>query len=169
LLIRTQLGLYPVDVAGVLLPPTDFAEEDVTRLPVFHHTGGSPTGRAGQVWNDPIVLAAVSLAECLMPNGDRSLYWGRFGLESLHIAATSQDAADEVSLLLRTAGGSEILWGRSPRQEFTPLEPTTEQKLARLEQYFEQYGDFESPAGPYHIDIRHFEHISRRPLEPSIR
>ncbi len=169
LFVKTELGFYPVDAAGILLPPTDFSEEDTAKLPVFESAGASPSGGAGHVWSDPAVLAAVSLAECLVPEGDASLYWERFELVSIHAAAGSENATPEESFLLRTRGGTEILWGRSPRQEFSPLEPTTEQKLARLVQYCEQYGDFQSPSGPYHIDIRHFEHISRKPLEPSYR
>ncbi len=166
--VKTELGYYPVDGSGVLLPPTDFLPGDTEKLPIFVSEGASPTGGAGQVWNDTVVLSAVSLAQCLAPEGDVSKYWDRFGLDSLHVEPGAGEAADQ-AFSLRTTGGTQIIWGRSPRQEFAPLEPTAEQKLARLEQYCEQYGDFDSPAGPYHIDIRHFEHISRKPLEPSIR
>jgi hypothetical protein len=165
--VKTELGFYPVDGSSVLLPPTDFSEEDTKLLPVFVSVAASPTGGAGQVWTDATILSAVSLAQCLAPGGDTSKYWDPFGLASMHVES-SDDAATEF-FFLRTDGGSEIIWGQSPHQEFTPLEPTFEQKLARLEQYCEQYGDFESPAGPYHIDIRHFEHISRKPLDQSIR
>ncbi len=166
--VKTELGYYPVDGSGVLLPPTDFLPGDTDKLPIFVSDESSPTGAAGQIWNDSLVLSAVSLAQTLVPDGDISKFWTRFGLASLHVEAGNGEAPNE-TFILQTTGGSQIIWGRSPRQEFTPLEPTAEQKLARLEQYCDQYGDFESPAGPYHIDIRHFEHISRKPLEPSIR
>jgi hypothetical protein len=167
LFVKTAIGVYPVDARGVLLPPTDFSLDDAGNLPVFVSGDATPTGGPGQTWNDPLVLSAVSLAECLVPQGDMTKYWDRFGLESLRVESDGDEST--AAFILTTHGGSEIIWGRSPRQEFTPLEPTTEQKLSRLEQYSEQYGDFESPDGPYHIDIRHFEHITRKPLDQSIR
>ena len=45
-----------------------------------------------------------------------------------------------------------------------PGELTGEQKLGRVQKYLAEFASFERPAGPYEIDIRHWEEISRRPL-----
>lgn len=170
--VKNSLGYYPVDGVGVMLPPTDFSAEDTERLPVFVSGGSSPTGKAGEAWDDAVVLSAVALAQYLVPDGDTSLHWDRFRLATLHVEEVVGSETGELAapvFLLRTDGGSEIVWGRSPREEFAPLEPTPEEKLARMVYYCEQFGDFESPSGPYRIDIRPFERISQRPLDPSIR
>jgi hypothetical protein len=43
---------------------------------------------------------------------------------------------------------------------------TSSQKLARLEKYVAEFGAFDRPTGPYEIDIRHWQEITRRPLRP---
>ena len=78
------------------------------------------------------------------------------------LAEPSTDPTD-ILLELTGIGGSRIVWGRAPGSDHPgELEPT--QKIRRLEKYLADYGDYGQPHGPYEIDIRHWQEITRRPL-----
>ena len=90
-----------------------------------------------------------------------------FGLTSI-VAPQRPDpkvSPAELTFELTSKGGSVIVWGRPPGTNH-PGELTVEQKVGRLERYLEQFGSFDGPHGPYEIDIRHWQEISRRPLTP---
>lgn len=163
--VETPRGFYPVDVHGVLLPPVDFSLNDTDRLPRIQGVNSVPSGIAGMVWQDVVVRSAARLAAILAPDQDMNRYWRRFGLRA--IVAPPVDPATvsprELTFELVTDGGSRIIWGKPPGAD--DLEPTAEQKIGRLEQYLSRFGDFDSPDGPYRIDIRLFDAISLEPLE----
>jgi hypothetical protein len=56
-----------------------------------------------------------------------------------------------------------VVWGRPPGNDH-PGELEATQKIRRLEKYLADYGDYGQPNGPYEIDIRHWQEITRRPL-----
>jgi hypothetical protein len=159
LMVETTRGAYPVDLAGVLLPPADFSAAEVGRFPHLRNVRTQPAGPAGVPWGDIVVLGGARLANTVAPGQDLTRYWDRFQLEAIEAPHPGQAHADLADLTyeLLTRGGSRIVWGRPPGSD--DLEPPPSQKLARLEQYLSRYGSFDAPHGPYRIDIRHFEVI----------
>lgn len=154
-------GQYPVDGYGVLLPPGDFAAPDIERLIPIRGVVTAPYAPEGRPWTDPAVLAAADLARYLGPR------WKDLKLKAIRVGqpASADAQPEEIPLELETAGGSRILWGRTPKTEH-PGELTGEQKLGRIEKYLAEFNAFERPNGPYEIDIRHWEEITRRPIAP---
>ncbi len=156
-LIQVNDGFYAVDAKGVLLPPSDFNQESLQQYLPVAGIASRPRGAAGQVWSDPAVLGAAKLADFL---GAR---WKPLGLAGIEIPAGVGSKPDDLRFELKTAGGSRILWGRIPGSTH-PGELAARQKLGRLEKYIAEFGSFDEPHGPYEIDIRHWQEISRRQL-----
>lgn len=167
--VSTTQGYYPIDQEAVLLPPIDFSLSDTDRLPVIRNIQSLPTAGAGRRWEDVVVLSAARLASVLAPDQDMNRYWRQFGLTAIVApeAAGTTVSTDQLTFELETEGGSRIVWGRPPGAD--QLEPTVEQKLGRLEQYFSRFRDVNAPNGPYRIDIRLFDAISLQPLESTYR
>jgi len=157
--VLVKSGLYPIDGKAVLLPPSDFDAADVERLIPVHGVFTTPYAEEGRPWNDPAVMAAADLARYLGPR------WRDLQLTAIVVARPESAVTrpDEIPLELETVGGSRILWGRRPSSQY-PGELTGEQKLGRVQKYLVEFASFDRPAGPYEIDIRHWEEISRRPL-----
>ena len=158
-MVQVKGGRFPIDASGVVLPPGDFATADLKRYPTIQGLSPSSSVRPGMAWKDPSLLAAARLAELLAPQ------WSKLHLESIVVPSRSGPAIDssKIVLELRASGGSKIIWGRAPGTEH-PGELTTAQKIGRLEKYLTEFGGFDRPNGPYEIDIRHWQEISRRPL-----
>ncbi len=160
-LVQSKSGLYPIDAEGVLLPPSDFKTEDVTRYPQIRNVRSVPGGAAGTAWGDPVVFAAARLADVLERD------WAGLQLEAIVAPKPAQAGVNPADLMfeLTAQGGSKIVWGRAPGSGH-PGELTATQKIARLRKYLEEFGGFAQPRGPYEIDIRHWQEITRRPLNP---
>lgn len=160
-LVSTKSGFYPIDAESVLLPPNDFSPPAAERYPVVKNIRSVPAGPAGVRWGDPVVLAAARLADTL------SLDWTDLQLTAIIAPKPAKADVDPGELLfeLSTKGGSKILWGRAPGSGH-PGELTAVQKIGRLHKYLKEFGGFDQPRGPYEIDIRHWQEISRRPLDP---
>ena len=160
-LITAGSGLYPVDPEGVLLPPADFSPKSAERYPVVRNIRSVPAGPAGVSWGDPAVLAAARLADTLRND------WAELKLVAIIAPKPATAETDPADLLfeLHSQGGSKILWGRAPGSGH-PGELTAAQKIGRLYKYLREYGGFDQPRGPYEIDIRHWQEITRRPLNP---
>lgn len=163
-MVEFKQRLLPVDNMGVLLPPEDFSVSDARRYPVITGIESIPAGPPGNAWGDVTVTGAAQLAEALGP------HWKE--LEIVAIAAPPRMSAasslDDLIYRLITAGGSEIVWGRSPKSQRRG-ELRVDQKIGKLEKYYRDYGGFDRPHGPYEIDIRHWQEISRRPLRQQSR
>ncbi|QDT40111.1 Cell division protein FtsQ [Gimesia alba] len=163
-MVEGKQGLFPVDNEGVLLPPEDFSVSDARRYPVITGIQSMPAGAPGTSWGDLTVTGAAQLAEALGP------HWKE--LEMVSIEAPPRTTAvlslDDLIYRLITAGGSEIVWGRSPKSQRRG-ELRVDQKIGKLEKYYRDYGGFDRPHGPYEIDIRHWQEISRRPLRQQSR
>ncbi len=155
-MVEVSTGLLPVDGTGVLLPPTAFAPEDAQRYPLITQPKSSPAGAIGKSWGDPQVVAAARLAAVLLP------HWQDFRLTAIEIPAAIDVRAPQEELVfqLQTQGGSRIVWGRAPGVIY-PLELSADQKIGRLEECLTRFGGFDQPDGPYEIDIRHFQEITR--------
>ena len=159
LMAQVQGGRIPVDIHGVLLPTADFSASDSNRFPLIQYTGTKPKIRPGTIWNEPNILAAARLANLL---GEK---WKPLKLEAIVVPQLAEPSTDPTEILLELTGigGSRIMWGRAPGSDHPgELEPT--QKIRRLEKYLADYGDYGQPHGPYEIDIRHWQEITRRPL-----
>lgn len=155
-MVEVPTGLLPVDGLGVLLPPTAFTPEDAQRYPLITQPKSSPAGAVGKAWGDPQVVAAARLAAALLP------HWQDFRLAAIEIPAGVDLRAPQEELVfqLLTQGGSRIVWGRAPGVIY-PLELSADQKIGRLEECLTRFGGFDQPDGPYEIDIRHFQEITR--------
>ena len=162
---EVQGGRIPIDVHGVILPTADFSTNDTNQYPLIQNVESKPKVRPGQVWTDPSILAAARLASQLK-NQWKTLKLGAISVP--RAGATSGIAMmptdpNDVILELIGQSGSRIVWGRAPGSDHPgELEPA--QKILRLQKYLVDYGDYDKPHGPYEIDIRHWQEISRRPL-----
>ena len=159
-MVEIKENLYPVDNEGILLPPEDFSVSDARRYPIITGIRSLPEGSAGSSWGDLTVQGAAQLAEALGP------YWKELDIVSIEAPprTTAKLSLDDLIYRLITTGGSEIVWGRSPKSQRRG-ELRVDQKIGKLEKYYRDYGGFDRPHGPYEIDIRHWQEISRRPLK----
>jgi len=160
-LVSSKTGFYPIDPEGVLLPPADFSPRDVERYPVVRNVRSVPAGPAGIAWGDPVVFASARLADTLFRD------WPELQLEAIIAPKPMQADVNPADLTfdLAAKGGSKIVWGRAPGSGH-PGELTAVQKIGRLHKYLGEFGGFGEPRGPYEIDIRHWQEITRRPLNP---
>jgi len=149
--------MYAVDGEGVLLPPEDFRAEDIRRFPLARNVSTLPRVGAGDVWSDPAVLGAARLAALLTPQQDETDPWRSLGLAAILLPQSPPNGGQPLTYELQTTGGSRIIWGHAPGGD--SLEPSPDQKLARLVYYREQCGGFETAQGPTRIDIRDIEVI----------
>lgn len=158
-MVQVKGGRFPIDASGVVLPPGDFTTADLKHYPTIKGLTLSGSIRPGMAWKDPTLLAAARLSKLLAPQ------WSELHLESIIVPVRSESKPDPSKIVfeLRADGGSKIIWGRAPGTEH-PGELTTAQKIGRLEKYLSEFGGFDRPNGPYEIDIRHWQEISRRPL-----
>ncbi|HID23456.1 MAG TPA: hypothetical protein EYP14_13805 [Planctomycetaceae bacterium] len=158
-MVRVRNGVYPIDGQGVLLPPEDFTVAETRQYPLIENIVSTPQGAAGTPWGDPVVHGAARLAAVLKP------VWHQFGLKSIRAPRRTKAQPKMKSLVyqLVTSGGSRIIWGRAPGVDY-PGELSPKQKVGRMAKYLTVFGGFDQPHGPYEIDIRHWQEISRRPL-----
>jgi len=159
-------GVYPIDPEGVLLPPHDFTAADIRSFPLIQNVRSVPDGPAGTPWGDEVIRGAARLAEQLAKKTGRgSTHWQQLKLKAIEVPdrVSVNDTLNGMVFVLITDGGSRIIWGRAPGANH-PGELTVDQKLDRLTRYVADFGDFDGPGGPYEIDIRHWQEISRRPV-----
>ncbi len=161
-LVEVTEGFHVVDADGILLPPRDFPSSIKTQLPIIRNVLSNPAGVPGTAWGDATVLAAARLAEVLEAR------WKKLELAAIVAPRPMSSNPDPTQMVfeLVSTGGSKILWGRAPGTG-QPGELTANQKLSRLTKYLAEFGSFDQPHGPYEIDIRHWQEISRRPLTAS--
>ncbi len=158
-MIEKRDGLYPVSEEGILLPTKDFSLAETAHYLRVLDVRSLPSGAEGTGWGDPTVVGASRLAGALRD------CWKRLGVAAIRVPprTKAEIALEDLTFELLTTGGSTILWGRAPDIDH-PGELSVEQKIGRLEKYLADYGSFDEPAGPYEIDIRHWQQISRRRL-----
>ena len=157
-MVQVKGGRIPIDGSGAILPSEDFQVDDVANYPTIRiEGGGSMTRDRGRI-TEPGLMGAARLAELLAPN------WAKLDLEAIELPRERGPAIKPADLILQlhSQSGSTILWGRAPGTDH-PGELTAGQKIARLEKYVSEFGGFARPSGPYEIDIRHWQEITRRP------
>jgi hypothetical protein len=158
-MVHVNGGCFPIDATGMVLPPADFSSADLKRYPNIRGLSLPERMQPGNASKNPALFAAARLAGLLAPQ------WEKLQLESI-VVTDHPDAKSHVpriTLELHSDNGSRIVWGRDPETQY-PGELTPAQKVGRLESYLKEFGGFDLPNGPYEIDIRHWEEISRRPL-----
>ena len=162
-MVEVKQGKYPIDAAGVLLPPQEFSVAETRNYPTIAGVASTPQGPAGTEWGDAIVCEAAKLADELGP------CWKKLGLSAIVCPSVTDrhTKIDEGVFLLTSSGGSRIIWGHAPGTDH-PGELSTRQKIGRLEEYVQRFGGFDRPQGPYLIDIRHWRDISRTPLTAGV-
>lgn len=140
-------GLYPVDGAGVLLPPDNFAEVQVRDYLRVNVGRSMPAGPVGTDWGDELVADAARIASFW---NDR---WKAIGL--YRVRAIDADKARTMKqpacFALETRQGDRVLWGRAPGRELK-AEPSAEDKAAHLVQYVQQHGSLVS-ASEHLLDL----------------
>ena len=158
-MVEVDDGMYPVSRDGILLPPEDFSLSDTRRYPLVRGVQTRPQGPAGSAWGDVAVEGAARLAVALEDD------WSQLQLHAIVVPKrqAAQEKLEDLKFVLHTRGGSHILWGRAPRTSH-PGELTATQKIGRLKKYLTDFGHFDRPHGPYEIDIRHWQEITRRRL-----
>lgn len=166
-MVQVAGGLYPVDRHGVLLPPDDFTAADIASFPILRAVQQPPAGPAGSKWEQPVVQGGARLADALTPGGDLSRYWRAFGLQAIEPIPGEDTDRGVTNFALLTTSGSRILWGRPPGED--ELEPSAEQKLARLESYFAAHAGPDGIPPRKQIDIRHFDTIEVISLDSADR
>jgi len=158
-LAEMRSGYYPLDRFATILPPQDFTADVVNKYPRIRNIQSVPNGPAGTRWDDVSIQGAAQLCHALLP------HWQTFEFDAIVLPnlQSAQLTTDDLIYQIRTRSGSLIIWGRSPQSDH-PGELTVNQKVGRLEKYLSDFGTFGKPDGPYEIDIRHWQEISRRPL-----
>lgn len=158
-MVEIAAGRVPIDVHAVVLPSADFSASEASQFPLIRNVASVSPAQPGMTWNNPGLIAAARMAALLE---DR---WKALRLEAIVIPRNVTSATDptDIPLELVALGGSKILWGRAPGNDH-PGELDATQKIRRLEKYLADFGDYSKPNGPYEIDIRHWQEISRRPL-----
>jgi len=159
LMAQVPDGQIPLDADGIILPTADFSAADASQYPILRNVSAKPKLRPGSVWDDPVILSATRLAETV------SEKWKLLKFEAIIVPSEVDPATDPKDVLLEILGqgGSRIVWGRPPGSDH-PGELEASQKIRRLEKYLADFGDYGQPNGPYEIDIRHWQEISRRRL-----
>lgn len=158
-MVEVDDGLYPISRDGILLPPEDFSLSDTRRYPLVRGVQTQPQGAAGTAWGDVSVAGAARLAVALEDD------WTQLQLLAIVVPkrTSAKEKLEDLKFVLHTRGGSHILWGRAPKTSH-PGELTATQKIGRLKKYLTDFGHFDRPHGPYEIDIRHWQEITRRRL-----
>jgi hypothetical protein len=157
-MVQVKGGRVPIDATGTVLPSEDFGLEDVAKFPSIRLAGSSNLVAQAGRFKDRGLTGAVQIAELL---GSK---WDALGLEAIELPRTAEksQSPENIPFQLQTKVGSTIIWGRAPGTDH-PGELTAAQKIARLEKYLAEFGGFARPNGPYEIDIRHWQEITRRP------
>ncbi|WP_437187958.1 cell division protein FtsQ/DivIB [Planctomicrobium sp. SH668] len=163
--IESRNAFYPVDTEGNLLPSADFSHPSKQTLPIVLDSDSDPQGRVGEPWGNATVTAAASLAAALAPSGDTAVHWNRLGFKAIIIPPTNSPDTDpsQLTFEIETKGGNRIVWGKSPG--FDALEPTPDEKIARLNDFQSKNGSLDGVSGRHRIDIRLFDVYSLQPLD----
>lgn len=158
-MIEKRTGMYPIDARGVLLPKEDFSLSATADYLTITGVRSSPPSVQGEVWNDSLVQGAARVAAVLRTE------WQALNLKAIVVPprTTSEIKLADIEFTLMTTTGSSILWGRAPGVQHD-RELSVTQKLDRLKTYLADHGSFDAPAGPYEIDIRHWQQISRKQI-----
>jgi hypothetical protein len=151
--------LLPIDDETVLLPAEDFSPVEKAKYPRLLGVDRGPMGGVGKRWGDVRVAGGAEIAAVLLP------FWAKFNLQSIIprvnpatapgsvFASTAAPRADDYLFSLATAGGTQIIWGRSPALD-AQGEPSPKEKVKKLELFFAEHGSLDYPRAPRELDLR---------------
>jgi hypothetical protein len=148
-MVELPAGYYPLDHAATLLPTADFTSSEPKKYPQLTGIASPPLGPVGSRWDDPRVTGAASIAGTLIDD------WERWKLKAI-VPSSQADGGknhDEYTYHLLTEAGTKINWGNTLFREVSP-EPTAEQKIARLRQYFTEHGSLDPQSSEKALDLR---------------
>ncbi len=147
-------GLLPIDAEGVLLPPGDFAPNEVRNYLRIVVDNAGPAGPVGTAWGDERVHGAARIAVAL------ETMWKDWKLYRIHcLTSADQIGATDHQYELLTEQGTKFVWGRAPGKE-APGETVASEKIAQLTAYIAGHGNLDSAAGG--LDLRDSAAHSRR-------
>jgi hypothetical protein len=152
--VHTTRSVEIVDRDGVLLPNDTLP--DPQSYVTITGVRSTPTGPAGTKWDDGALLAGIVVADALSDQ-HREL-----GITTIDVNGFRPNNASPGSIFLLTEHGTRVKWGRPPNANY-PGEVPLRDKIDRLEKYVADHGSLDSPAGPYDMDITHWQEISLRP------
>jgi len=151
--------LFPIDAEAVFLPPEDFSPVEKAKYPRLEGVDRGPMGGVGRRWGDSRVAGGAEIAAALLP------IWEKLNLQSIvpHLPPqTATGAGLRPGTVSRTGdyyfdiiagGGMRILWGRSPASDISG-EPSPQQKVKKLEQFFAEHGSLNYSQAPRELDLR---------------
>lgn len=140
-IVNMPRDLIPVDVEGNVLPRGDIPLNEVLRYPRLECPDlSTPRGPVGDQWGDPRVVGAAEIAAAM---GAR---WQTYHLDRIEPVVSETKRPEDTVYELHTRSGSVVVWGRAPGMA-VPGEPTTEEKLAYLDEEIKEYETLEAPNG----------------------
>ncbi len=141
----SAVELLPVDGEGVWLPGEDFSQKQKESYPYLAGIDRRPIQPVGHAWGDARVVEGAAIAAALLP------VWQQLKLYRIQTSAEAASAGDRGPMYeLYTRAGTRIVWGSAPGSA-GPVEPSTEEKVARLLQYAAAHGSLD--VGPS-LDVR---------------
>ena len=154
-------GVHPVDIEGVLLPSEDFWPEEAKEYPRLLGVKTTPTSR-GTRWRDVRVIDGAEIAAAF------GSCWQELPLDHIepYVEPDSKSAGD-YSYFLITSSGGHIRWGRAPGNSI-PGEAAASEKIALLQDYFQEHGTLDTPNQSRLLDLRDLRrnvHSASKPKE----
>ena len=142
---RGEQGLLFVDEESVLLPSADFAPSQARSYLRIMAAGETPASVYGTPWGSERIAGAARVAAA----------WGnRWQPLGLYWIVAARSAGGELLYELRTQDDKvHVVWGGVPGRD-SSSEPSSEQKIAALEQYVHDKGPLDKSGGPAVIDLR---------------
>jgi hypothetical protein len=142
---RGESGLLFIDEESVLLPSADFAPGQARSYLRIMAAGETPASVYGTPWGSERIAGAARVAAA----------WGnRWQPLGLYWIVAARPASGELLYELRTQDDKvRIIWGPDPGRESSGG-PSSEQKIAALEQYVHDKGPLNKKDGPAIVDLR---------------
>ncbi len=141
----SAVDLLPVDGEGVWLPGEDFSQKQKESYPCLAGIDHRPIQPVGHAWGDARVVDGAAIAAVLLP------FWQQLKLYRIQAAAPASSPGDRgPTYELYTRAGTRIHWG-SASGSAGSVEPSAEEKVARLLQYAAAHGSLD--VGPT-LDVR---------------
>lgn len=153
------LGVYPVDVTGVLLPTADFSRAEARHYPRLASIHSLPVGSVGTQWGDPRVTGGAEIAAILLAD------WEKLHLQQIIPSEQPQSggSSDDYSYEILARDGTRILWGQRPTSQFGS-EVSAAEKVERMRNHLTHADEAGTDTSPMELDIRYSQgvHATRR-------
>jgi len=117
-------SFFAIDEEGVLLPPTEFSQEDTMKYLHIEIPDVYPTGGVGSSFGDARIVGAAKVAATVEPIREK------LKLRSIRLAESSR-TSPVPQYDFFTADGRQFFWGSSPGKELYG-EPQSDIKIRQL-------------------------------------